>query len=166
MIQGTWKPTGTFSLTAGVTMTSTATNSTTTMASKQETVLRQHGLAAQLKPQTAWAIGIETWPVKYSTTFHATVTVDGDVSPNDRGITQLSQIFSAAQRTFAVTGTIGFTDAADGQGFDWDVPFDASKCPSAASGTVTYPISIPAHAEAVRMTNSKILRTSKPNLSQ
>jgi len=165
MIQGTWKPTDAFSLTTGVTVTTTATNSTTTMDSTQETVVRQHGLAAQLKPQTAWAIGIETWPINYLTTFHATVTVDGTVSANDK-FTQLSQIVSAAQRTFAVTGTIGFTDAADGQGFDWDVPFDGNKCPKGAAGVVKYPISIPLLADAERMTNSKVLRVSKPNLNK
>jgi hypothetical protein len=140
-LQAQWKPTDSFSLTGGITVTSTATTSTATTDASQTGVTRSHGVNAQIPPRTAFGIGVKTWPVTYKTNFHVTVTVDADISQNNEGITRLSQIATPAQRTFDVTGTIGFTDAADGEGTDWDVDFDPEKCPAGLGSVVK--ISVP-----------------------
>jgi hypothetical protein len=45
--------------------------------------------------------------------FEAEIVVDGDLEPNNNGITQASQILTVAERTFSFTGIIQISDVSD-----------------------------------------------------
>jgi len=93
-----------------------------------------------LAPHKAIALIIQTWPVIYSTTFEMKVTIDGDVSVNDKGYRRLSDVFPVDKRTFVINGSVTFNDAAEGQTTSYDVDYDFSKCPATGGGLVTLPL--------------------------
>lgn len=64
-------------------------------------------------PQSRYALEFLVTPTEFSIPFSAMVTVDADLSANDKGLAHLSDIADQSKRTFQVTGiatsTIGLT---------------------------------------------------------
>jgi hypothetical protein len=130
-----------FKLGATITITESKTSGSVDTSTYQQTVQRSQTSQIQLPPQKAIAAVLRTWPVTYVVPFSATVTVDADLSSNDKGYRRLSDIISADKRTFPVAGTFAVTDAADAQTIDYDIPFDQSMCPAGSTGVVSHSMS-------------------------
>lgn len=114
-------------------VTDTSTSGIIDTKSYQQTIQRTHTISASMDPKTALGATITTWPIQYTATFHSTsTTIDADLSPNNKGYHHLSDIAPASARTFPITGTLGFTDAAGGQFITYDLQYDFSQCPTGA----------------------------------
>lgn len=134
-----WKLSDQITLGGSVTVGTQASSGTIDTTSYAQTVTRS--VTASIPALTygeAVRQEIGVWPVTDTATFHATVTIDADLSPNDRGLRKLSDIFGISKRTFPITGTIAFTDASDGVVVPADVPFDSLICTN-HTGIVTVP---------------------------
>jgi hypothetical protein len=76
--------------------------------------------------------------ITLSIPFSATITVDADLSINDKGYTRLSQIFpDAATRTLSIKGTITEVDWANAQSSVKDIPFEPKDCQDQPGAVVT-----------------------------
>jgi hypothetical protein len=80
--------------------------------------------------QSAVALEVDTWPVTYAAKFHTWVTVDADLSPNDKKYQHLSDVLAEDQRTFLIAGKINAVDAAKAKTSSRDLPFNAALCPA------------------------------------
>jgi hypothetical protein len=105
-------------------------NGTSTLSGNQVTVTQSVGGSQQLQPQTAIVAEEQVWPVHYVIPFTATVTVDADLSQNDKGFTHLSDILGETQRTFDIAGTVTADDANQAVLKTFAYPYDPSKCTS------------------------------------
>ena len=94
------------------------------------TVTRRAKARIVMPAQSAVALEVDTWPVTYTAKFHTTVTVDADLSPNDKKLKHLSDVVGEDERTFPITGKISVVDAANAKPSSWDIPFDAGFCPA------------------------------------
>jgi hypothetical protein len=115
---------GRFSLTDG-SSSSTATNST----SGTTITITKSGTEA-VQPNTALMIQLEVWPMRYTVPFTTSVTINGALSNGQN----LSDLFSSAQLTFPIAGTLTADNSSDGAVVPFNPPFDKSKCPTAAIG--------------------------------
>jgi hypothetical protein len=98
---------------------------------------------------------LSVWPVHFVFPFHATVTVDADLSPkNDRGLTALSQILDVNARTYDITGTLVADDASDGKLMFYDLTFDSSTCHGVKGVAV--------NSQAVLEENTKLFEHAEP----
>jgi hypothetical protein len=120
-----------------VQMTDTSTSGTIDTTSYQQTITRQKAISTPVAPHKAFGAIIETWPVNYIVNFHTVATVDADLNANNK-YHVLSDAVTEDKRTFPISGTIGFVDAADGRVISYDLDYDFTKCPKGAGG-----ISIP-----------------------
>jgi hypothetical protein len=132
------KITDAVTLGGNIQITDTATTGQVNTNTYQQTIQRTDGVTWQFSPETAHGVRLETWPVHYTAPFHTTATVDADLSANDKNYQHLSDIIPERARTFSISGTIGFVDAADGVAEDFDLPFIAKTCPPGA-GIVEIP---------------------------
>jgi hypothetical protein len=98
----------------------TAQDSETTQISESGTVT--------IPTNSALMVELRVWPVHYTIPFRTTVTVDADLSKNDRGYYKLSDILDVTNRTFQITGTIEANDSSDGKLVAYDMPYDPSQC--------------------------------------
>jgi hypothetical protein len=119
-----------FKVGAQVTVGQQETTGVTKIDTTQDTVMRQVQLSTSppIPPGKAEILQLQVWPVKTTLPFTMTVTVDGDLSSNNNGFKHLSDMFSAAQRTFSIAGTLEATDASMGAGILYSAPYDESKC--------------------------------------
>jgi len=122
-----------------VQLTNSATTGTVDTNSYQNQVTRTANASPALPPQTAYGVTFEIWPVNYTANFHATVVVDANLSPNDKGWSNLSSVFPMEKRTFTINGVLLFVDASDGVTIGYDLTFDPSACP-VGGGDVVVPI--------------------------
>jgi hypothetical protein len=152
-----FKPVEAVSVGGSITVTNSATSGTTDTSTYTVTVTRSQGVSEQLKPMSASVAILRTWPVKYTSPFHTVATVDGDLSQNDKGYHRLSDIFAPSQRTFPITGTIDFTDAADAELITYDIPLDKSKCPANKANIAKAPLSIATLAKAPKEARVKVI---------
>ncbi|MGY3690549.1 hypothetical protein ACVIGA_000629 [Bradyrhizobium sp. USDA 3240] len=116
-----------------VQVTDTATTGTIDTNSYAQTVTRQKAISTPVAPRKAFGAVLETWPVNYIVAFHTVATVDGDLNANDK-YHLLSDAISEDKRTFPISGTIGFVDAADGKVISYDIDYDFKQCPPGSVG--------------------------------
>jgi hypothetical protein len=116
------------SIGGGIQIGTNATHGTTDTSSYQQSVQRSAQIQLTLKTQTAAAGVVQTWPVNYSVRFHTNAIVEADLSANDKGFKLLSDIIPEQNRTIPINGTIGFVDAADGFGYNYDLDYNSSLC--------------------------------------
>ena len=135
------------SVTAGMSFGSSDTNATATTDLTSVSDARGAQASYTLPTQGAIVGMFEVWPINFSLPFSMTVAVDGDLSPNDKGYATLAQIFTPAQRTVSVTGTIQVTEASQGQ-VVWYTPPDFSPVTTCAgqTGILKVPYTPPAGA--------------------
>jgi hypothetical protein len=114
-----------------VSISQSSTTGTTDTKSYVNSVTRQHTLGISLQPKEAFKASMETWPVRYKANFHVTATIDADVTPNDK-YQKMSDAISEDQRTFQISGTVGYVDAAEAMTVASDSPFETVTCPSGA----------------------------------
>jgi hypothetical protein len=75
-------------------------------------------------------VGISAYRIGISIPFTLTAAIDADISPNDRGFKKLSDVITAAQRTFLISGQIVTDTASKAQVTNYPVqPLSASDCP-------------------------------------
>jgi hypothetical protein len=120
-----------FSATASLSFTDGTSSTTTDTTGNTSIVTTQRSGSQAVPAQTFLVIELQTWPVHYSITFNTTATIDADLSANDKGYKRLSDILSETQRTFPISGTLQADNASSGVLVFYNIPFDASKCPSA-----------------------------------
>jgi len=127
------KITGSFSL------GTSDTSGTVDTSGMQMTTTRQSTATVTLTKNEAVVAEIEVWPVTYSQTFHSTVTVDADLSANDK-FAHLSDMFpDPTRRTIPISGTVSITNASDGKTVEFDAPDESTTCTSGQSGVQTVP---------------------------
>jgi len=95
----------------------------TTTVSRTETV--------SVNPQTSTVAELRVWPVHYSIPFHTVVTVDADLSQNDKSYHRLSDILDESKRTFPISGSVDANESSDGSAIFYNIPYDPSSCPNA-----------------------------------
>jgi len=109
---------------ASVTASTSSTNATASLAGDQTTVTRSQQIAMQVEPKSSETVGIETWPIEYNATFHANAIVEADLSNGQ----ELSDLYPESQRTLAINGTVGLTDAAQAVGYNIKGPLQTQYC--------------------------------------
>jgi hypothetical protein len=55
------------------------------------------------------------------------------LNANGKNYQHLSEVIPERARTFPISGTIGFVDAADGEAADFDLAFNAKTCAPGAA---------------------------------
>ena len=106
---------------------SSTEGSTNTVGSQDSVTLTQTGTIT-VPGHSAVMAELRAWPVHFTVPFHANVTVDADISANDKGITLLSQILSPDKRSFVIEGTLEANAASEGHLVFYDLPFDPAAC--------------------------------------
>jgi hypothetical protein len=103
-----------FSFGGSLTFGNSATDGQIDTKGTQMTVTRTSTMNVTLAQNQSVAAKLEVWPVVYTQDFQTTVTIDADLSPNDK-FHHLSEIYpDPASRTFPVGGTITITDGSNG----------------------------------------------------
>ena len=145
------------SVTAGMSFGNSATNATATTDLTSLSDARGAQAGYTLPTKGAIVGMFEVWPINFSLPFSMTVTVDGDLSPNDKNYATLAQIFTPAQRTVSVTGIIQVTEASQGQ-VVWYTPPDFNVVTTCAgqTGIVKIPYTPPAGAK-INATGTNVL---------
>lgn len=124
-----WTASEGLSIAGSVNVTDTNTVIETDSDAPNLAVIRRAKARVVMPAQSAVALQVYTWPVTYAARFHTTVTVDADLSPNDKKYNRLSDVLTEDQRTFLIGGEINVVDAAKAKPSSWDIPFNASLCP-------------------------------------
>lgn len=107
----TWGITGSIAITNQETTSDAETNANSVQ------ITRQDGNSIGIPPLTLAVLEYYVYKIGITVPFSATVTVDADLSPNDKGYTRLSNIIpDPTKRTFMISGTI---TTEDGSGGDW-----------------------------------------------
>jgi hypothetical protein len=107
------------------------TNSVATVDTSIQTVTRTDTDSITVNPGAVGVVQLRVWPVQYTLPFTTTVTVDADLSPNDKGFKLLSDVFpDPAVRTYPINGTLQADDASAGEVVEMTAPYDASLCDS------------------------------------
>lgn len=132
-INSSFKISDSFTVGAKISFGEGTTNGTTTIDTKQETVTRIRTASTTVPAGTAAVLEMKIWPIHFVVPFSTTVTVDADLSRNDRHLQLLSQLLTdPAARTFPITGTIEANDASEGITVEYVVAYDPSRCTGAA----------------------------------
>jgi hypothetical protein len=103
-----------FSLGGNVSFGENSTSGTVTATGSSNTVTVTRTGTQSLPPKTFLLIQLKVWPVQYTIPFKTTVTVDADLTPNDKGYQHLSQIVPIEKRSFPISGKIEADDASQG----------------------------------------------------
>jgi len=120
-----------FKVGAQVSVGGQTTNGTTTVETTQQTVTRTHNDSVQVPIGAVSVVQMRVWPIQYTLPFITSVTVDADLSPNDKGLKLLSDILpDPVSRTFVVSGTLSANDASAGQTVGMTAPYNPSLCTS------------------------------------
>jgi hypothetical protein len=117
-----------FKVGANVSFTDGNTTTTIDTSDKSYLVTTIRSGTQTLPPKSFELIELETWPVQYTVPFTTTVTIDGDLSPNDKHLQHISDVLGEPQRTFSIAGTVEAQDASSGVLKFFDVSYNASKC--------------------------------------
>ena len=127
---------GVFSAGASATIGQSTTDGSVDTTGIQMAVQRTSALAVTLAKGQGVVGQLEVWPVTYSQVFHTNVTIDADLSANDK-YSHLSDMFpDPIKRTFPVSGTVVATDGSDGKTLSYDDPITPDITPvTSASGT-------------------------------
>ena len=125
-----------FSVGGQVTIGQSTTDGNVVATGSSDTVTRSQTSNVTVQPHTAEMAEIQMWPVNFEVAFTATVTVDADLSKNDKGYTMLSQIVDAPRRTFAVSGKITAVDASESRLVWFDIPYDPNLTPASNDFTI------------------------------
>jgi hypothetical protein len=148
-----------FKVSAQVALGEQQAKSTTTIDSAQTTVTRTDSATISVNAGATSYIQLRVWPVEYSLPFNVSVTVDADLSPNDKGFKLLSDaIPDPVARTFVVSGLIRADDASAGQTIQLSVPYDPAPCAAAGGSYVTEHI-VP--KPQIKMTNLKKIKVDQ-----
>ena len=123
-----------FKVDGKVTVGNSATSGTVDTQGDQLVVQRTSNVSVSLTKGQGIAAQLEVFPVTFSQTFQSSVTIDGDLSPNDT-FKHLSDMFPDPKvRTFPVEGTISVTDGSDGKTTTFDDP--TLTCPTGQDGII------------------------------
>ena len=125
-----WAPSDQLSILGGVSIADANTIIETDSDGSNMQITRRAKARVSMPAQSAVALELDTWPVTYGARFHTSITVDADLSPNDKKYHHLSDVLSEEQRTFELTGKISVVDAAGARPTSWDIPFNAQLCPA------------------------------------
>jgi hypothetical protein len=125
-----WAPSEQLSILGGVSITDAKTIVETDSDGSNMHITRRAKARISMPAQSAVALEVDTWPVTYGARFHTSITVDADLSPNDKKYHHLSDVLSEEQRTFELTGKISVVDAVGARPTSWDIPFNAQLCPA------------------------------------
>jgi hypothetical protein len=119
-----------FTVGGNLTIADSGTSGTVNTTGSSSTVTQTRSGTQAVPANTFLVIELRTWPVQYTVPFSTTVTVDADLSANDRGYQHLSDIINEKIRTFTIAGTIEAADASKGDLVFFNIPFDKTKCPT------------------------------------
>jgi hypothetical protein len=115
---------------------SSNTTSTAALTGSALTQTLSLQVTEQIPAQSRYGIEFLITPSQFSVPFSVNVTIDADLSPNDAGLTHLSQIVDAPSRTFLIDGTVSSTIGLAGHANFVQLPFNVQNCPG-SSITVT-----------------------------
>ena len=110
----------------------------------------------QMPPRTRTVSTLSSYRVETSLPFTLRVTVDGDLSDNEAGKRHLSDLLTAAERTFPVTGTIVAEDSSEGRLTLQDAPFNTGMC-GAARGVIARGEPVLTPATTLKPSKAKLL---------
>jgi hypothetical protein len=125
-----------FTVGAQVTDQNSVMDGTATIKGDQQTVTQTVSGSQVVNSQSSMVAEEQIWPVRYTIEFTATVTVDADLSKNDKGFGHLSDIMSETDRTFTVSGLLSAYDASQATLKTFAYPYDPSTCKSGSGLTV------------------------------
>lgn len=125
-----------FSVSAQVTDTNSVMEGTAKVNAEQETITVSVGGNQQVASLSSIMAEMEYWPVQYTVQFTATVTIDADLSKNDKGFTHLSDIMSEANRTFNLAGVVTADDSDQSTLRTFSYPYDPATCKNATGFTI------------------------------
>lgn len=123
-----WKVSDVFTLSGQIQIGRSETSGQAKTSGSQESITRSQTGSITVKPQETTVAELRVWPIRYAVPFHATVTIDADLSANDKGFRVLSDILDGPSRTFDISGTIEADDASEGELVFYDIPFDPATC--------------------------------------
>lgn len=151
-------------VTATFQLGSSQTNGTVSTTAASTTTTRSTTSNTTLTPGQAVVDEIEVWPVTYTQTFHTSVVVDADLSPNDK-FGHLSDMFpDPASRTIPVSGNIAITDASTGKVVTLNDPNGSATCSGADSGVKQ--ITPNPATKLIRVDTTPISPNASPNASK
>jgi len=113
---------------------STATASLTGTALTQQL---QVSVSEQIPAQSRYALEFLITPTQFTAPFSATVTIDADLSKNDKNLSLLSDIADEASRTFVVDGTVMSVVGLTAHSNFEQLPYDPQHCPPGSAITAT-----------------------------
>jgi len=88
---------------------------TTTIDANSVTITVTRGFQSNLAPHTGCKNLIRVWTVQHQISFSCNVVVDADLSTNDNGYKNLSDLIPIEQRTYIVSGILTANDCSDAE---------------------------------------------------
>jgi hypothetical protein len=127
------------SVKAGLSISHTATTINATANANADVDTRTGMGSVSVPAMSKTEAQFSVWPVIYTLPFTLQATVDGDLSPNDKGWRRLSDVLGADKRTLQVAGSVTVTEASDGVLKFVPVTIASGECPAAATGLSASP---------------------------
>jgi hypothetical protein len=128
-ISGAYNLGGGLSLSNSLQIGSSNTTSTAALSGSALTQTLQLQVTEQIPAQSRYGIEFLVTPTQYSVPFSVNVTIDADLSPNDAGLTHLSQLVDPTKRTFLIDGIVTSAVGLTGHANFVQLPFDVQNCP-------------------------------------
>jgi hypothetical protein len=139
---------GGIDLNASLNVGQSSSSSTANLTGTAITQGLQLSVTEQVPAESHYAIEFMITPTQFAVPFSATVTIDADLSKNDKGLNSLSDIANQASRAFTVDGTItSSVGLAVNANFE-QLQFSPAVCPASA-GLVVKPFKIDENAKFI-----------------